>query len=109
MEKHKESLPIYKGEIYLENHCGTYTSQSLNKQYDRYISEKIKRLEYNLAAFGISGLETSFALCYTAMVKSGLMTVDELIKCMTVRPSEILGLNKRGICKGAQADLTIAD
>ncbi len=71
--------------------------------------EDEKRLEYNLAAFGISGLETSFALCYTAMVKSGLMTVDELIKCMTVRPSEILGLNKRGICKGAQADLTIAD
>lgn len=57
LEKHKESLPIYKGEIYLENHCGTYTSQSLNKQYDRYISEKIKRLEYILSAKGINRFE----------------------------------------------------
>lgn len=34
-----------------------------------------KNVEYNLAAFGISGLETSFALSYTALVKSGELTL----------------------------------
>lgn len=49
LEKKKNEMPIYKGELYLENHNGTYTSQSFNKQYNRKMEEKIKRLEMFLA------------------------------------------------------------
>lgn len=71
--------------------------------------EDDKRVEYNLAAFGISGLETSFALSYTALVKSGEMTVQELAKKMSTAPAEILGLKGGKIEVGAPADLTLVD
>ena len=35
-------------------------------------------VEYNLAAFGISGIETSFSLSYTYLVKSGVLTLPGL-------------------------------
>ena len=41
-------------------------------------SAKDKQVEYNLAAFGISGIETSFALSYTYLVKSGVMPLFAL-------------------------------
>ena len=53
LNKSKDELPVYKGELYLENHNGTYTSQSFNKQYNRKIEEKIKRLEMYLSLNGI--------------------------------------------------------
>lgn len=42
--------------------------------------EDDKRVEYNLAAFGISGLETSFALSYTVLVKPKVLTLAQLVK-----------------------------
>lgn len=53
LEKQRETMPIYHGELYLENHNGTYTSQSFNKKYNRKMEEKLKRLELFLAAKGI--------------------------------------------------------
>ncbi len=52
LEKSKDELPSYQGELYLENHTGTYTSISFNKQYNRKMEEKIKRLETILALTG---------------------------------------------------------
>ena len=68
-----------------------------------------KNVEYNLAAFGISGLETSFALSYTALVKGGVLTLPQLAKKMSAAPAEILGLKGGRIEVGAPADLTVAD
>lgn len=68
-----------------------------------------KRVEYDLAAFGISGLETSFALSYTALVKSGEMTLPELAKKMSKAPAEILGLEGGELAVGAPADFTAVD
>lgn len=42
----REKLPRYKGEIYLERHQGTYTSQSKNKRYNRLIENALARTEY---------------------------------------------------------------
>ena len=53
-----------------------------------------KNVEYPLAAFGISGLETSFALSYTALVKSGEMTAEELVKKMSANPAAILKIGR---------------
>lgn len=72
-------------------------------------SLKDKQVEYNLAAFGISGIETSFALSYTYLVKSGVMSLRELMDRMSSSPAKILGLEGGVIEEGAPADLVIAD
>ena len=72
-------------------------------------SLKDKQVEYNLAAFGISGIETSFALSYTHLVKSGIMPLCALCKKMSAVPAEILGLDGGEIKEGAVADLAIVD
>lgn len=68
-----------------------------------------KNVEYATAAFGISGLETSFALSYTMLVKGGILTLPELADKMSGAPARILGLEGGDIRVGAPADLTIAD
>lgn len=44
------------------------------------------------SAFGIVGLETAFALCYTYLVETGVITLDALIDRMSTRPRAIFGL-----------------
>ena len=68
-----------------------------------------KRVEYALAANGISGFETAFALCNTAMVLPGLMDINMLISKMTIEPARVLGLNKGTLTPGADADVVIID
>lgn len=68
-----------------------------------------KNVEYNLAAFGISGIETSFSLSYTALVKGGVLSLSELADRMSAAPARILGLPGGKIEQGAAADLMIAD
>lgn len=71
--------------------------------------EDDKNVEYAQAAFGISGLETSFALSYTALVKSGEMSIVELARKMSANPAAVLGLQGGVIEVGAPADLAIVD
>ena len=68
-----------------------------------------KNVEYNVAAFGISGLETSFALSYTALVKGGFLTLEELADKMSTNPAHILALEGGEIAEGGPADLTFVD
>ena len=72
-------------------------------------AKKDKQVEYSLAAFGISGIETSFALSYTKLVKDGELTLPELADRMSGAPARILGLVGGEIKEGAPADITIAD
>lgn len=72
-------------------------------------SAKDKQVEYNLAAFGMSGIETSFALSYTYLVKTGVLTLSELCNKMSKIPAEILSLEGGEIKEGGVADLTIVD
>ena len=72
-------------------------------------SKKDKAVEYNLAAFGMSGIETSFALSYTYLVKSGIMSLGELSRLMSANPAKTLGLEGGEIAEGAVADLAIVD
>ena len=71
--------------------------------------EDDKNVEYALAAFGISGLETSFALSYTQLVRSGVLTLSELADKMSANPAAILNLQGGRLEVGAPADLTIVD
>ncbi len=72
-------------------------------------SLKDKQVEYNLAAFGISGIETSFALSYTYLVKSGLLTLPQLMQKMSFAPAEILSVEGGVLKEGAPADITVVD
>ena len=65
--------------------------------------------EYNLAAFGISGIETSFSLSYTALVKSGVLTLEQLADRMSAAPARILGLEGGSLKEGGVADIMLAD
>lgn len=72
-------------------------------------SKKDKEVEYDLAAFGMSGIETSFALSYTYLVRSGLITLPQLMKLMSANPARTLSLDGGEIAEGGVADLAIVD
>ena len=61
------------------------------------------------AAFGIVGIETSFALSYTALVETGILTISQLIEKMSWNPAQILGIDRGTIQEGHPADVVIAD
>ncbi len=54
------------------------------------LEEKSKGLQNS--AFGVVGLETSFASLYTHLVKEGVITLDKLIKLMAVNPRKRFNL-----------------
>ncbi len=68
-----------------------------------------KNVEYNLAAFGISGIETSFGFAITYLYKTGALTLPEIAEKMSAAPARILGLQGGKIAVGEVADLMIAD
>ena len=68
-----------------------------------------KNCEFNFAANGISGIETAFALCYTYLVDSGIMSLDKLSRLMTDVPATIVGVPYGQIEVGGLADLTLVD
>lgn len=72
-------------------------------------SVKDKNVEYNLAAFGISGIETSFALSYTYLVKTGVMSLKELSQKMSAAPAKILNLDGGELKEGGVADITVVN
>lgn len=62
------------------------------------------------AAFGIVGLETSAALTYTYLVKTGILSVMDMAEKMSYNPSKILGLSEKGsVSEGKIADVVIFD
>lgn len=68
-----------------------------------------KNVEYNLAAFGISGIETSFSLSYTYLVKAGVLTLEQLADRMSAAPARILGLEGGVLAEGNAADIMLVD
>ena len=68
-----------------------------------------KNIEFDLAANGIVGLETSFAAGVTYLVKPGHLTLSQLVNKMSAAPSEIVGINRGTLTVGAAADITIFD
>lgn len=67
-----------------------------------------KELEYDFAASGIIGLETSVALSLK-LVEEGILTLPRLIALMSVNPAAILHLQKGTLNIGADADITVID
>ncbi len=68
-----------------------------------------KDCEYNLASFGISGLETAVATVMDGLVNQGLLDMEEMVQLFTIGPAEVLGIDKGTLDVGADADITILD
>ena len=66
-----------------------------------------KEVEFDIAANGIIGLETSVSLSLK-LVQNNVISLTELIEKMSINPARILGLNI-GITVGSSADITIID
>ncbi|EJO5348429.1 dihydroorotase [Clostridium botulinum] len=58
---------------------------------------------------GISGIETSFSICYTKLVLDKHISLSKLSKIMSKNPADILGANKGEIKIGKEADLVLVD
>jgi dihydroorotase len=71
-------------------------------------SEDEKKVEFDLAPFGISGLETALPLSLK-LVKDGVLTLPELIKKLTSIPAGIIGIDRGTLRVGAVADVVIFD
>ena len=52
--------------------------------------EKSRGLEKS--AMGVVGLETAFAVLYTKLVKSGILTLEKLVRLMSINPRERFGI-----------------
>ncbi len=65
--------------------------------------------EFDYAANGISGLETALSLVNTNLIKENIINYKDLLKLMYENPTEILGIDKKGIKKGELADLIVFD
>ena len=60
------------------------------------------------SAMGIVGIETSFAICYTHLVRKGVITIEKLIALMSENPRRIFRLGG-ALQVGERADIAVYD
>ena len=68
-----------------------------------------KNKEINASAFGIVGLETSFPLLYTHLVKSGLINVEKLFDLMSYNVAKAFNLDNHEIKIGNKLSCCVLD
>ncbi len=61
------------------------------------------------APIGITGLETAFSVCHGVLVRSGKIKLPKLVKLMSTRPAELLGLDAGTLKPGTPADFVLID
>jgi dihydroorotase len=73
-----------------------------------HVSEE-KDVEFDAAAFGVTGLETSLGVTLTYLVDKKLLTPAGCVEKMSVNPNKILGLPGGALSAGTAADITVID
>ena len=68
-----------------------------------------KAREFELAPFGMIGIESSLALVITNLVKTGQIDYARLVELMSVNPRRILGVDAVSVAAGSLADITVFD
>ncbi|MBI3610043.1 MAG: dihydroorotase [Nitrospirae bacterium] len=71
-------------------------------------TEDEKNREFDLAPFGIVGLETALPLTLM-LVEEGVLTLDEAVAKLTIHPARVMRLNSGQLGIGADADLCLID
>ena len=67
-----------------------------------------KEVEFDYAASGLTGLETSLALSLR-LVADGILSLSGLLEKLSLRPAGILRIPKGTLAAGADADVTVID
>jgi dihydroorotase len=68
-----------------------------------------KEREFDDAPNGIIGLETSLGLAITELVRTGLLTLSDLVARMSAVPARIFGLPGGTLAPGTPADVVVFD
>ena len=68
-----------------------------------------KAREFELAPFGMTGIETSVGCVVGNLVNTGKITWERMVELMSVNPRRILGIDRVAIEAGSRADLTVID
>jgi dihydroorotase len=72
-------------------------------------SSEEKDQEYDVAPFGILGLETSLAIALTELFHRNMVTIPGLVRLMSTNPAAILGVPGGTLRPGSPADVTLFD
>jgi dihydroorotase len=68
-----------------------------------------KNCEFDIAAFGIVGLETALGLTVTELVDKVHIDFKRMIELLSVNPAKIISAEGGSLTKGGPADITIFD
>jgi dihydroorotase len=68
-----------------------------------------KEVPFEAAPNGVTGLETAFAVLYTALVRPGLLPLATLLERMSAGPARVFGLERPRVAVGARANVVLLD
>ncbi|AGL02432.1 dihydroorotase [Desulfoscipio gibsoniae] len=68
-----------------------------------------KNVEFDLAPFGLVGLETAVGLVWTELVHTGILTPLQAVAKLSLHPARVLGVDRGTLAEGSAADITIID
>src|SRR5215203_228460 len=66
-----------------------------------------KDVQFNLAPFGILGLETTLSLCLDRLVRPGIVSLPRLVGLLSTGPARVLGVPGGTLKPGSPADVTL--
>jgi dihydroorotase len=68
-----------------------------------------KEAPFNLAPFGMIGLESCFGAVNKVLVKENGMKIESLIDLLTTKPRKIMGFEQNIFAEGTVAEITVID
>jgi dihydroorotase len=68
-----------------------------------------KNVEFELAPFGVIGLETAFPVCHDRLVREGVIGLSRLIELFSTGPARVFGLPGGTLRAGSLGDVTLLD
>jgi dihydroorotase len=68
-----------------------------------------KNVEFDLAPFGVIGLETAFAVCYSQLVAKKVIDLARLVELLSCGPARIFNLPGGTLRDGSLGDVTVVD
>jgi dihydroorotase len=72
-------------------------------------SPEEKDQEFDVAPFGVIGLETTLGIVLTTLYHEKTVTMSDLVKLLSTNPAKILGLPVGNLKPGSPADVTLLD
>ncbi len=66
-----------------------------------------KRVEFDRAPFGITGLETAVSLCFDRLVHAGVISLARLVELLSLNPARILQVPGGTLSDGGPADISV--